>query len=279
MCMKIKFNVEKLEKLFKAFHTLTGIRIVLFDNEFKEVFSYPSYDCSFCQKIKNNEKGNSLCKESDKKGFIQCQTSLLLYTYHCHAGLIESMIHLRQEDNIIGYIMFGQVSDIKNKNMRIEELKKEFKRITGLELEGYKDDIRYKSKEQIESASLVLLTLAKYTVNENLIKEYKDDFKKKIDEIIDKNMDNSDLSISDFVKELNICKTVLYEKCKKILKVNLFKYIKYKRINKAKELLEKSGLPVSKICFNVGFTDYNYFSKVFKQETGYTCSEYRKKFE
>lgn len=277
--MKINFNVEKLEKLFKAFYTLTGIRIVLFDNEFKEVFSYPSYDCSFCKKIKSNEIGNRLCKESDKKGFIQCQNSLLLYTYHCHAGLIESMIHLRQDDNIIGYIMFGQISDVKNKDSRIKELNEEFKKITGIELEENIDDIRYKSKDQIEAASLILLTLAKYTVNENLIKENKDDFKEKIDDIINENIDNSNLSINDFVKELNICKTVLYEKCKKILNINLFKYIKNKRINKAKELLENSSLPVSKICFDVGFTDYNYFSKVFKQETGYTCSEYRKKFE
>lgn len=36
----LRFDVEQIRDLMMSFYTLTGIRFVLFDNEFKEVISY-----------------------------------------------------------------------------------------------------------------------------------------------------------------------------------------------------------------------------------------------
>ncbi len=48
------------------------------------------------------------------------------------------------------------------------------------------------------------------------------------------------------------------------------------RCNRAKELLSGSSLNVSEIAFAVGYTDAQYFARVFKQITGNTPSDYRK---
>lgn len=58
---------------------------------------------------------------------------------------------------------------------------------------------------------------------------------------------------------------------------SLSKYIKEKRISHAAELLLSTDMSVSEICKIVGYNNRQVFNKFFKQETGYTPSEYRMK--
>ena len=55
-------------------------------------------------------------------------------------------------------------------------------------------------------------------------------------------------------------------------------YITEYRISKAKNLLKDPSMKIIDITAKVGYSDGNYFSKIFKKETGLTPSEYKKKF-
>ena len=55
------------------------------------------------------------------------------------------------------------------------------------------------------------------------------------------------------------------------------RYIRRMRIEAAKSYLEHTDYPVSIVAFEVGFLDSNYFSTVFRSETGMSPSEYRHK--
>lgn len=57
--------------------------------------------------------------------------------------------------------------------------------------------------------------------------------------------------------------------------VNLFDAILQKRIEKAKEYMEKSDLKIYEISQAVGFDDTGYFSRVFKKYTGMSPKEYK----
>jgi AraC-like DNA-binding protein len=52
--------------------------------------------------------------------------------------------------------------------------------------------------------------------------------------------------------------------------------IAQRRVNAAKLLLSRSDTPVSTVAEAVGISDYNYFSKVFRNLTGMTPSAFRK---
>lgn len=52
--------------------------------------------------------------------------------------------------------------------------------------------------------------------------------------------------------------------------------IRRMRVEKAKELLERSTLNISEVSYLVGFSDPGYFSKVFKAETGVPPNEWGK---
>ena len=48
------------------------------------------------------------------------------------------------------------------------------------------------------------------------------------------------------------------------------------RIDRARELLAQTGLPVSEICGLVGYSDIKYFTQTFKKETELSPAQYRK---
>ena len=120
----------------------------VFDDEYQELLSYPSNDCCFCTKIKQSDAG-ILCMESDRNSFQQCKADRKQTIYHCHAGLVEAVIPLVDNHIVIGYLMFGQISDAENR----KTLKKTVFHTTIQEkipeLEQFLDEIPVKSYEEI----------------------------------------------------------------------------------------------------------------------------------
>lgn len=57
---------------------------------------------------------------------------------------------------------------------------------------------------------------------------------------------------------------------------NFMDYLTGLRIEQAKQLLTQSDCSLKEICFQVGYKDPNYFSRVFKKITGVSPSEYRR---
>ena len=54
------------------------------------------------------------------------------------------------------------------------------------------------------------------------------------------------------------------------------KYLTRVRMEKAKELLQQTNLPVSEICAQVGYSDLKHFTQNFKKETNLNPGQYRK---
>ena len=52
-------------------------------------------------------------------------------------------------------------------------------------------------------------------------------------------------------------------------------YVTQMRMQKAKDMLLHTDLPVCRIAQEVGYPDQNYFSRIFRRETGMTPSEFR----
>lgn len=57
--------------------------------------------------------------------------------------------------------------------------------------------------------------------------------------------------------------------------ISLNNYIVERRMEKAKEYLTYSSMPISRIAAEVGYNNFSYFSKTFRDITGHTPNEYR----
>ena len=56
----------------------------------------------------------------------------------------------------------------------------------------------------------------------------------------------------------------------------LVKYITDKRMAAAKEMLSQSDTPIYQVALQVGYDNYSYFTKAFKQKVGLSPGDYRK---
>ncbi|OYX27637.1 MAG: AraC family transcriptional regulator [Flavobacteriales bacterium 32-35-8] len=101
------------------------------------------------------------------------------------------------------------------------------------------------------------------------------DFLKKLNELIEKNLDNSAYTVEDLAKNLAISRVQLYRKVKAILGISISDHINNIRLEKSKEFLKKSDLTISEIAYAVGFSTPNYFSTSFKNKFGISPKEYK----
>ena len=92
-----------------------------------------------------------------------------------------------------------------------------------------------------------------------------------IEEHISENITLENLSEISKLSSFYICKLF-----KKYLEMNFIDYVTFIRIKYAKKLLEDPYLSIKEISFKSGYTDPNYFARVFKKETGISPSSYRK---
>ena len=100
------------------------------------------------------------------------------------------------------------------------------------------------------------------------------DFINKINELIEKNIENENFSVADITQNLAISRSVLHVKMKSLLNISMGDYIRKKRLNKACELL-REGYNVSETAYKTGFVYPNYFTKSFKKEFGIKPTEYQ----
>ncbi len=85
------------------------------------------------------------------------------------------------------------------------------------------------------------------------------------------------LSLEEAANILEVTPAYFSRLFKKEMGVNYNNYLNRKKIKKAKNLLKNSDLPILNIALELGFTESNYFTKVFKKIAGVTPREYRKK--
>lgn len=276
--MKLDFNETQLLALMKDFYTLTGIRIVLFDDEYQELLAYPLENCAFCAHIKENATTKKFCIESDQNSFQQCKTTRQLIIYHCHAGLIEAVIPLIDNHIVIGYLMFGQISDASSPNVLKETLMQTSLKKYMDGLEPLFSTIPLKNSKEIHAAAHIMEACTYYALMNESIALRKQNFTKHLTEYLLPRL-NEHLDADQIAKSLGISRSKLYLSCDKYLGMGIAEYIRTLRMEQAQHLLKASPYSITTIANMVGFEDYNYFRRVFKKETGYSAKKYRSLFQ
>lgn len=131
-----------------------------------------------------------------------------------------------------------------------------------------KNIISLQKKRQVEIANS-----AEIEVSTSTLTVLDQKFIKDINDIVDANIGNSNLSISTITDSLSISRSLLHTKMRSLMDMSMGDFIRKKRLDKACELL-RQGYNVAESAYNSGFSDPNYFSKVFKKFVGVSPSEY-----
>lgn len=99
-----------------------------------------------------------------------------------------------------------------------------------------------------------------------------------IDQILDfiqNNYHDMDLSLTLIADKFSISDVYLSAFFKEQTGENFYTYLQELRIQKAKELLMQTDMPVSEIVNTIGYSSYNTFAKAFKRIVGMSATDYR----
>lgn len=128
-----------------------------------------------------------------------------------------------------------------------------------------KNQHNFKKKIEISPSEIEIMTMD-------------EKFVKKAISIVEENMSNADFLVEDLCREMAMSRVYFYKKILALTDKSPSEFIRFIRLKRAANLLEKSQMFVNEIAFQVGFNDPKYFRKYFKEEFGVTPNEYKKRF-
>lgn len=262
--MLLATNAENLREILELFYNLSGIRIVIFDELFNEIIAYPSENCAFCKEMQSQASLSEKCTECNLQSFKESRDAHKIIMYKCHAGLVEATVPLSHNGAIIGYVMFGQITDIKNKhdlNSFILEINKKY----GLKCTS--KGLKYKSKKQLSAAVKLLEICTEYILLKDMLSPQFSKITLMAREYITANI-GKEINIADICTYANVSRTKLYDSFKQECGIGIAAYIRKCKLDYAKKLLKSTSMTVSEVSEHAGFSDYNYFSRIFKKEFG-----------
>ncbi len=102
------------------------------------------------------------------------------------------------------------------------------------------------------------------------------EFVKRARQLVVDHLDDNLFGVSELADQLAMSRVQVHRKITVLLGITASQFIRNIRLSRAKELLERSDLPIAEIAYQTGYADPGYFTRVFKQEFGRTPSNFRK---
>jgi ligand-binding sensor protein/predicted DNA-binding protein YlxM (UPF0122 family) len=265
--------------LLQSFYTLIKVRVGFFDLDGKEIMGYPAARTPYCTLLRSNNKGDTACRRCDRNAFQRAAKDKTPSIYRCHAGLTEMIAPIQTSaDERVGYLMIGQAKPPGNRERK--EWEEIYRKIAGTgispdELKAAYSELTVLKLDEARSCANILQSLAAYVWLDNYFRIQKEPLSSRVKTYISENLTRN-LSLDSIACKFSVGKTTLCKTVKGDLNVTVNELIRSLKVEKAKELLESNEELISQIAEAVGITDYNYFTKIFKEETGVTPSVFRR---
>lgn len=121
-----------------------------------------------------------------------------------------------------------------------------------------------------------VIGIGKFTLN-HLPRNNKDqEFLSKLSDVLEKRFSDPKLTVDDIANDLSVSRTSLHLSLKKLMDKSATELLNEYRLKKAVLMLE-NDLPIGEIAYYCGYSDPNYFSRIFRKH--YQCSplQYKEK--
>ena len=284
-------KIEDISLIIRSFSEITGAGICFYDlkNFFMytttEVRKYTGHRCDLCANVWLLESGKKKCILSDRRDAVSYAIRQKTPFFHqCHIGLYELLVPIYNGDNLCGLVFIGQCR-IAGMNAEAAIMK------NAMKLGGNGDSFRemylqlplLKSETLLAMGNIIKLYLENLIDLDNLFAlhaETQDVTKKAplhqrvktyIDQYYQTCISPQSLSQRFFVNSSYLSRTF-----KENVGTNICTYINETRVEHAKMLIKNTNYPINVVALNVGYTDANYFVKIFRKHTGLTPTAYRR---
>lgn len=141
----------------------------------------------------------------------------------------------------------------------------------------FNSDLIDTSVQNITNATLGLGQMIDTVMNIINGKDKEESIVKTVKNYIDHNLDK-EITREKLAAMVYLNQDYLARIFKKEIGISIGNYITEKRLEAAKKYLEKTNETVNVIAIRVGYDNFSYFTKIFKERVGMTPTEYRRKY-
>jgi signal transduction histidine kinase/DNA-binding response OmpR family regulator/ligand-binding sensor domain-containing protein len=106
--------------------------------------------------------------------------------------------------------------------------------------------------------------------------QVEDAFVQKMRRIVEENYGDEDFGLPQLCQKIGMSRSQLFRKMKALMDESPSNFIRFFRLNKARTLLETTGMTVSEVAWKVGYKNLGHFSTSFQEEFGFSPSETNK---
>ena len=267
--MNISYNIEKLKGIIDDLCTLTGLAMAVVDSSNRFIYINKEHNDAYCALVQSTPVGGAKCNICDADLLKRTQECKTHCTHLCHAGLWDTTVPIFKGEILVGYIMIGRVRRTSELGEQILESLSSY----GIERERARD--AYLSMHELEPERLdALVRLISHILIENAIEIDYGSLIHRATEYIERNL-SEDLSLTRLCAELFASKNQLYSGFQSIYGTTVNGYVTAERIKRAGELLIKTDVGVQEIAASVGYDNYSYFSRLFKEKKGLSPIAFR----
>lgn len=245
---------------------------------------------SYCEYIKKSKLSTDICKCMAPKIERKCRVFRKAFVGTCYAGVVEYIIPIFSKSG--EYLGFFTVGSFRHDNKIGSYLVNKALLRLGLSAETgmnrymqLPSELPYTPYTLDNGFSLVLQYFKDVLEQQKVAQEsnlYLDNFWTedpclgRIVQVVTRNY-RDELKVSSIAKACSCSESYINHSFKAKTGISISNFINWYRVGKAMELLVKSRLDVTKIALEVGFSDANYFTKVFKSFYGQTPTDFRKR--
>ncbi len=270
----LRLDTTNLYKMLRDFHTLTQVRIVLYDENICELMSYPLEKSEFCACIDRDPEMDRRCDACDRENCLLCAEKKTVVHYRCHMGLCETTMPICDHNGVLGYVMFGQVLRREDSEKTRRALHARLSEADFPGIGAIIDRIPAHSAAELDACATVLQALVTYLLTNRWVTPERSEFIRHMDRFVDENI-GREIPVEELCAEFHMRRTRLYAAAAEYLGCSVARYIRSRRILRACELLRTTDRRITDIAYDVGFSDYGHFSRVFSRQMGMSASALR----
>lgn len=133
--------------------------------------------------------------------------------------------------------------------------------------------LRKRLQEYFSSKMLDRNNSAPAQADNPLFSNLEDSFISSFHQSLEENIEDENFGITEMCKAMAMSRAQLHRKIKALTGLSTSHYMRAIRLQKARQLLEKTDLNISEVSYRVGFKDPKYFSRTYSEVFGFAPTE------